>query len=84
MKKAIEEVIKDDFSIKKVCWCLTIPAIWKDIENFLMIVAAKNAGLIDSTSPNEYDFKLIFEPEAASSFCMIVPHSFYKTFKSFI
>jgi hypothetical protein len=35
-----------------------------------MIEAAKNGGLIDSTSPSEYDFKLILEPEAAAAFCL--------------
>ena len=66
--KGYKEKDKIDYNKEsdKIRWVLTIPAIWDEKNKFLMMEAAKKAGIVD-----EKNRALFFalEPEAASYYC---------------
>src|SRR5262249_33870706 len=53
------------FDERRVLWCLTVPAIWRDDEKAWMRLAARKAGLIDGSAADACRLCLVLEPEAA-------------------
>lgn len=56
------------YDVKKLRYCLTVPASWSDQAKIIMRNAAMDAGLID-TEDHPDRLMLISEPEAAALYC---------------
>ena len=50
----------------KIIWVLTIPAIWDEKNKYIMMEAAKKAGIVDEENKHLF---FALEPEAASYYC---------------
>jgi molecular chaperone DnaK (HSP70) len=57
------KLLGDLYTVGRVQWCLTVPAIWKDDQKDAMRRAAHLAGLIDTEASDR--LSIIMEPEAA-------------------
>lgn len=55
----------------QIRWCLTVPAIWTDVDKDLMRRAAQKAGLIGESRDEQRRLVFAFEPEAAAIFCQL-------------
>lgn len=72
-KFALDDLRKSTISGLKdqeILWCLTIPAIWSDLQKKWMRLAAQEAGLIGTGPQEETRLLLVLEPEAAALYCM--------------
>lgn len=70
--EALKEITRNTSGMLKdneILWCLTIPAIWKDVDKQIMRQAAQQAGLIGTDSNEEGRLILVLEPEAATLQC---------------
>jgi len=56
----------------RICWCLTVPAIWDDAAKQLMEKAAKKAGILKEGDWDAGRFMFALEPEAAAIYCLYV------------
>lgn len=70
--KEIKNSTSGELKDEEIRWCLTIPAIWKDVDKDLMRRAAQKAGLIGSSDDEAERLFLVLEPEAAAIFCQEV------------
>jgi hypothetical protein len=46
----------------KICWCITVPAIWEEPMKNIMIQASEKANL-KKKGVDDKNFKIILEPE---------------------
>ncbi len=53
----------------EIRWCLTVPAIWSDVDKQIMRRAAQKAGIIGSSEEEAERLILALEPEAAAMYC---------------
>ena len=53
----------------EIRWCLTIPAIWQDVDKQLMRRAAQQAGIIKDADRDAERLILALEPECAALYC---------------
>jgi molecular chaperone DnaK (HSP70) len=66
--KGYKDANKIDYNKEsdKIRWVLTIPAIWDEKNKYIMMEAAKKAGIVDE---NNKALFFALEPEAASYYC---------------
>ena len=65
----IAEKTANQMPENEILWCLTVPAIWKDVEKSFMRRAAQDAGLISDKEHDQDRLLLTLEPEAAALYC---------------
>jgi molecular chaperone DnaK (HSP70) len=59
----------DDLPDQEILWCLTVPAIWTDVDRDRMRYASRRAGLIGDGPDEDARLVLVLEPEAAALYC---------------
>jgi molecular chaperone DnaK (HSP70) len=67
----------EQFTMREVQWCLTVPALWDDHAKQLMKSYAEEAGLVvsryspcASSDASPYPLQIVLEPEAAAVYCL--------------
>lgn len=68
-ERALETIANVISHIEKtqIRWCLTVPAIWEDLDKQLMREAARRAGIVDNI--DDENLLLVLEPETAAISC---------------
>lgn len=63
----LSEIAGSGWALRHVRWCITVPAIWDDMERDLVRRAAANAGI----PADDHNLLIAIEPEAAALYCSV-------------